>query len=119
MSQIAGQVPSLQSLCLRVNRMGVTSIVIVIVIGTDSPSIPMLCRELYRVNPHSLDTLTQCESFLCKVTHACKHREGAWRMSTAHQTVARYAATFLGEPAQVGRVRAKMRTWLGDCPRRR
>jgi anti-sigma regulatory factor (Ser/Thr protein kinase) len=38
-------------------------------------------------------------------------------MRTAHQTAVRYAATFLGTPAQVGRVRAKMRTWLGDCPR--
>jgi hypothetical protein len=38
-------------------------------------------------------------------------------MSTARQTVARYAGTFLGDPGQVGRVRAKMRTWLGDCPR--
>ena len=38
-------------------------------------------------------------------------------MCTAHQTVARYAATFLGDPGQVGRVRAKMRTWLGGCPR--
>jgi serine/threonine-protein kinase RsbW len=30
---------------------------------------------------------------------------------------ARYSATYLGSPDQVGRVRAKMRTWLGDCPR--
>src|SRR5690349_2288302 len=45
----------------------------------------------------------------------CKHREGAWRMITT--TTARYAATFLGDPGQVGRVRAKMRTWLAGCPR--
>jgi anti-sigma regulatory factor (Ser/Thr protein kinase) len=37
-------------------------------------------------------------------------------MSTARQTVARYAATFIGSPEQVGRVRAKMRTWLDGCP---
>ena len=35
-------------------------------------------------------------------------------MITATST--RYAATFLGEPAQVGRVRAKVATWLGGCP---
>jgi anti-sigma regulatory factor (Ser/Thr protein kinase) len=27
-----------------------------------------------------------------------------------------YAATFIGSPAQVGRVRAKMRAWLDGCP---
>jgi anti-sigma regulatory factor (Ser/Thr protein kinase) len=27
-----------------------------------------------------------------------------------------YAGTFLGEPAQVGRVRAKIRAWLDGCP---
>ena len=38
-------------------------------------------------------------------------------MSTARQTVVRYAGTFHGEASQVGRVRAELRAWLGDCPR--
>jgi anti-sigma regulatory factor (Ser/Thr protein kinase) len=38
-------------------------------------------------------------------------------MRTAHQTAVRYAGTFHGEPGQVGRVRAELRAYLGDCPR--
>jgi serine/threonine-protein kinase RsbW len=38
-------------------------------------------------------------------------------MSTARQTVVRYAGTFHGEPGQVGRVRAELRAYLGSCPR--
>ena len=38
-------------------------------------------------------------------------------MSTARQTVVRYAGTFHGEPGQVGRVRAEVRAYLAGCPR--
>ena len=38
-------------------------------------------------------------------------------MMTARQTAVRYAGTFHGEASQVGRVRAELRAWLGDCPR--
>jgi serine/threonine-protein kinase RsbW len=38
-------------------------------------------------------------------------------MSTARQTVDRYAGTFHGEPGQVGRVRDGLRAYLAGCPR--